>query len=108
MFSPTLTCLKSVPRSDTRKERFRRSLRVPRKERQSRSCHGTGKIKKYYYFFPGGKGDIFAWLVSAHVRKLWVPLPLIHFDSTFVLGIVRTLVCTGYDFDIAYEICQYV
>ena len=49
-----------------------------------------------------------ATLVSAHVRKLWVPLPLIHFDSTFVLGIVRTLVCTGYDFDIAYEICQYV
>ena len=30
------------------------------------------------------------------------------FDSTFVLGIVRTLVCTGYDFDIAYEICQFV
>ena len=52
----TLTSLKSVPGSVPGKERLCRCLRVPRKERQSRSCHGTGKIKKYYFFFPGGKG----------------------------------------------------
>ena len=107
---PTLTSLKSVPGSVPGKERLCRSLRVPRKERQSRSCHGTGKIKNYFFFSQEGGGyfRMVPTLVSAHVRKLWVPLPLIHFDSTFVLGIVRTLVCTGYDFDIAYEICQYV
>ena len=65
----TLTCLKSVPRSDTRKERFRRSLRVPRKERQSRSCHGMGKFI-FFIFFPS---QGYFWMVgSAHVRKLWV------------------------------------
>ena len=81
------------------KERLCRSLRVPHKERQSRSCHGTGKIKNYYYFFSQEGGGYFRMvptLVSAHVRKLWVPLPLIRFDSTFVLwcanGMTLTLV----------------
>ena len=55
----TLTSLKSVPGSVPGKERLCRSLRVPRKVRQSRSCHGTGKIKNYYYFFPQEGGGYF-------------------------------------------------
>ena len=78
---PVLMRVKERPGSVPGKERLCRSLRVPRKERQSRSCHGTGKIKNYYYFFSQEGGEYFRMvptLVSAHVRKLWVPLPLIH------------------------------
>ena len=78
----TLTCLKSVPRSDTRKERFRRSLRVPRKERQSRSCHGMGKFI-FFYFFSFSGIFLDGWFSA---RAKIMGLPLIRVDSTFVLG----------------------
>jgi len=82
LVGPTLTCLKSVPRSDTRKERFRRSLRVPRKERQSRSCHGMGKFI-FFYFFSFSGIFLDGWFSA---RAKIMGLPLIRVDSTFVLG----------------------
>ena len=68
------------------------------------------KSKIIIFFFPGGRG-VFSHgtNVGFSTRAKIVGTSTIDtFDSTFVLGIVRTLVCTGYDFDIAYEICQYV
>ena len=69
------------------------------------------KSKIIIFFFRRREGGIFAYAYGTNVgfsTQIVGTSNIDTFDSTFVLGIVRTLVCTGYDFDIAYEICQYV